>query len=88
MEGRARGLPAVRPPARRLGCRRRAGILVLEEENHARKRGDKIYGELLGGGSGCDAMPGGGLDPEGSGTEVAISSASKKPASSRQMWLM
>ena len=32
-------------------------------------------GEVLGGGSGCDAMPGGGLDPEGSGTEVAITAA-------------
>jgi 3-oxoacyl-[acyl-carrier-protein] synthase II len=52
-----------------------AGILILEEETHARTRGAKIYGEFLGGGSGCDAMPLGGLDPEGSGTEVAISSA-------------
>ena len=30
---------------------------------------------MLGGGSGCDAMPGGGLDPEGGGTEVAITAA-------------
>ena len=49
--------------------------MILEEEQHARNRGAKIYGELLGGGSGCDAMPAGGLDPEGSGTEVAISAA-------------
>ncbi len=52
-----------------------AGIFVLEEEEHARKRGAKIYGEFLGGGSGCDAMPQGGLDSEGSGTEVAITAA-------------
>jgi 3-oxoacyl-[acyl-carrier-protein] synthase II len=52
-----------------------AGILILEEERHARNRGARIYGELLGGGSGCDAMPAGGLDPEGSGTEVAILAA-------------
>ena len=52
-----------------------AGILILEEERHAKNRGAKIYGEVLGGGSGCDAMPAGGLDPEGSGTEVAIGAA-------------
>jgi 3-oxoacyl-[acyl-carrier-protein] synthase II len=52
-----------------------AGILILEEEQHARNRGARIYGEFLGGGSGCDAMPSGGLDPEGSGTEVAITAA-------------
>jgi 3-oxoacyl-[acyl-carrier-protein] synthase II len=52
-----------------------AGILILEEEQHAKNRGAKIYGEFLGGGSGCDAMPSGGLDPEGSGTEVAIAAA-------------
>ena len=40
----------------------------------------KIYGEFLGGGSGCDAMPSGGLDPEGSGTEVASRRPSRKPA--------
>ena len=48
---------------------------ILEEEQHAKNRGAKIYGEFLGGGSGCDAMPAGGLDPEGSGTEVAITAA-------------
>ena len=52
-----------------------AGILILEELEHAEKRGAEIYGEFLGGGSGCDAMPGGGLDPQGSGTEVAITAA-------------
>ena len=37
--------------------------------------GRRILGEVLGGGSGCDAMPAGGLDPEGGGTEVAITAA-------------
>ncbi len=52
-----------------------AGILILEEREHALKRGARIVGEVLGGGSGCDAAPGGGLDPEGVGTEVAIAAA-------------
>jgi 3-oxoacyl-[acyl-carrier-protein] synthase II len=49
--------------------------LILEEREHARNRGARIVGEVLGGGSGCDAMPAGGLDPEGGGTYVAIKSA-------------
>ncbi len=52
-----------------------AGILILEEREHALRRGARIHGEILGGGSGCDAMPGGGLDPDGIGTEVAITAA-------------
>lgn len=52
-----------------------AGLVILEEYEHAVKRGARIYGEILGYGSGCDAMPGGGLDPEGGGTELAVRSA-------------
>jgi 3-oxoacyl-[acyl-carrier-protein] synthase II len=52
-----------------------AGILILEEREHARQRGARVYGEILGFGSGCDANPGGGLDPLGSGTEVAFNAA-------------
>jgi 3-oxoacyl-[acyl-carrier-protein] synthase II len=52
-----------------------AGILILEEREHALARGAKIYGEILGFGSGCDAYPGGGLDPEGIGTEIAMKAA-------------
>lgn len=52
-----------------------AGILILEEREHALARGARIYGEILGSGSGCDATPGGGLDPDGIGTEIAIRAA-------------
>lgn len=52
-----------------------AGILVLEEREHALARGARIYGEVLGFGSGCDASPQGGLDPQGIGTEIAIKAA-------------
>src|SRR5205823_1808171 len=52
-----------------------AGILILEEREHALARGARIYGEILGFGSGCDANPAGGLDPDGAGTEIAIRSA-------------
>ena len=52
-----------------------AGILILEEREHALSRGARIYGEILGSGSGCDANPRGGLDPEGIGTEIAIKAA-------------
>jgi 3-oxoacyl-[acyl-carrier-protein] synthase II len=52
-----------------------AGILILEEYEHAVRRGARIYGEILGLGSGCDAHPNGGLDPQGSGTTTALKAA-------------
>jgi 3-oxoacyl-[acyl-carrier-protein] synthase II len=52
-----------------------AGILILEEREHALGRGARVYGEILGFGSGCDARPGGGIDPEGIGMEIAIKAA-------------
>lgn len=52
-----------------------AGILILEESEHAAARGAREYGEILGFGSGCDAMPGGGIDPQGRGVEVAVRAA-------------
>ena len=52
-----------------------SGILILEERDHAIARGARIYGEILGYGSGCDANPQGGLDPDGIGTEIAIRAA-------------
>ena len=52
-----------------------AGILILEDREHAKARGAKIYGEILGFGSGCDALPDGGIDPQGSGMEIAVRAA-------------
>ncbi|AMV39471.1 beta-ketoacyl-[acyl-carrier-protein] synthase family protein [Planctomyces sp. SH-PL62] len=52
-----------------------AGILILEELGHALRRGAKIHGEILGSGSGCDAVLAGGQDPDGGGTEIAIKAA-------------
>lgn len=52
-----------------------AGVLILEEREHALRRGATIHGEILGFGSGCDATPGGGLDPDGPGTEIAMKAA-------------
>jgi len=52
-----------------------AGILILEEREHALRRGARIYGEVLGYGSATDAQPNGGLSPQGLGTELAIKAA-------------
>lgn len=52
-----------------------AGIVILERAAHAEARGARVYGELIGFGSGCDATPGGGIDPEGRGVEVAVRAA-------------
>jgi 3-oxoacyl-[acyl-carrier-protein] synthase II len=52
-----------------------AGILILEEREHALKRGAKIHGEILGCGSGCDANPQGGIDPTGIGIDIALKAA-------------
>ena len=56
-------LPAVRPPAPRLGARRKGGILILEERDHALRQSARIHGEVLGGGSGCDARRAAGSIP-------------------------
>ena len=52
-----------------------AGILILEALEHARARGARIYGEILGSGSGSDANPDGGIDPEGPGVEISVRAA-------------
>ena len=52
-----------------------AGIVLFEEMSHAKNRGAKIYGEVLGFGAGTDANPAGGIDPDGRGIEIAVRAA-------------
>ncbi len=60
-----------------------AGILVLEEREHAIKRGAKIYAELVGYGQSSDAYDMVAPDPEGNGAilamELALKEAHLKP---------
>ncbi len=55
-----------------------AAVLVLEELNHARKRGAKIYGEVAGYGSTADAFRLTDMDPEGDGAKRAMEQALRK----------
>lgn len=52
-----------------------AGALILEEYEHAKKRGAKIYGEVVGYGSTCDAHHITAPDPDGIGGGRAVSLA-------------
>src|SRR5262249_40147412 len=68
------GQPGAGPP-RRPPPRGGAGDPPPAGRARALARGARVYGEVLGFGSGCDARPGGGIDPEGVGTEIALKAA-------------
>ena len=53
------------------------GLITLESEEHAKKRGAKIYAEIIGYGASCDAYHRTSPEPEGKGLINAISKALK-----------
>ncbi|MGN0435323.1 MAG: beta-ketoacyl-ACP synthase II [Wujia sp.] len=52
-----------------------AGVLILEELEHAKKRNAKIYAELIGYGANCDAYHVTAPSPDGSGAAVCMKMA-------------
>ena len=61
-----------------------AGVLVLEELEHARARGATIYAEFLGGAYTCDAHHMTEPHPEGKGVLLAIETALKSSGVARE----
>lgn len=55
-----------------------AGIMILEELEHAKKRGARIYGEVIGYGQSADAHHLTAPAPEGAGAALAMSRALEK----------
>ena len=52
-----------------------AGAMILEEMEHAKKRGATIYGEIVGGGMAADAYHLTGTHPEGDGAVLGMNEA-------------
>lgn len=61
-----------------------AGVLLLEELEHAKKRGAKIYAEFLGGSFTCDAYHMTEPHPDGAGVILCIESALARSGVSRE----
>jgi 3-oxoacyl-[acyl-carrier-protein] synthase II len=55
-----------------------AGALILEEYEHAKKRGATIYGEVVGGGMAADAYHLTGTHPEGDGAVLGMTEAMRE----------
>jgi 3-oxoacyl-[acyl-carrier-protein] synthase II len=57
-----------------------AAVVILEELEHAKKRGAKIHAELIGFGSGCDAANAARRESDGAGLRIAIQAAVRDAA--------
>lgn len=55
-----------------------AGAMILEEYEHAKKRGATIYGEVVGGGMAADAYHLTGTHPEGDGAVLGMTEAMRE----------
>ena len=64
-----------------------AGDLILEEYEHAKRRGAKILGELIGYGATCDAFHITAPDETGEGIAEAIRLALRDSGLLRRMWI-